>query len=106
MSGHMLSFSNYTLPAILPGELKGYGTGLKDFNYYIPSPNNVRLPAVHHLDLAFHLDNKTKEKSSWVFSVYNIYNRKNVSFYFIQKNKVKGATLIPIMPSVTWNYKF
>ena len=106
MSGHMLSFSNYTLPAILPNELNGYKTWLNDFNYYIPSPNNVRLPAVHHLDLAFHLDNKTKEKSSWMFSVYNLYNRKNISFYFIQNKQIKGVTLLPIMPSVTWNYKF
>lgn len=106
MSGHMLSFSNYTLPAILPDELYGYSSSLENYNYYIPSPNNVRLPAVHHLDLAFHLDNKLKEKSSWVFSVYNIYNRKNISFFFVKDKQVKGATLLPIVPSVTWNYKF
>ncbi|MDA3928588.1 MAG: TonB-dependent receptor [Prolixibacteraceae bacterium] len=106
MSGHMLSFSNYTLPALVPSEFDGYSHGLKDYNYYIPNPNNVRLPAVHHLDISFHLDNKTKEKSSWVFSIYNIYNRKNVSFYFVEDDKVKGATLLPIVPSVTWNYIF
>ncbi|MDA3930209.1 MAG: TonB-dependent receptor [Prolixibacteraceae bacterium] len=107
MSGHMISFSNYTVPAILPSELDGYDHNIADFNYYIPNPNNVRLPAVHHLDLAFHLEHKSKEKSSWIFSVYNIYNRKNISFYYIDwKDQMKGATLLPIIPSVTWNYKF
>lgn len=107
MSGHLLSFSNFTQPSIFPNELDGYSSSLNDYNFFIPNPNNVRLPAVHHLDVAFHLDNKSKEKSSWIFSIYNIYNRKNISFYFIDSNdNLKGATLLPIIPSVTWNYKF
>ncbi len=106
MSGPLISFSNYTIPAILPDEFEGYKHHISDFNYYIPHPNNVRLPAVHHLDLSFHLENKTKEKSSWVFSIYNIYNRKNISFYYVQNDQIKGAALLPIIPSVTWNFKF
>jgi len=106
MSGHLISFSNYTIPAIIPGELHNYSKSVNNYNFFIPHPNNVRLPAVHHLDISFHLDNSAKEKSSWIFSIYNVYNKKNISFYYIENNKIKGAALLPIIPSVTWNYKF
>lgn len=40
---------------------------------YIPMPNNARLPAYHHLDIAYHLNNKQKRGSSWSLGIYNVY---------------------------------
>ena len=82
--------------------------------------NEYRLPSYHRLDLgATYAPNKHPEKklkSEWVFSVYNVYNRKNPYFiYFDQTGspydgtlKVQGkqVSIFPVIPSVTWNFKF
>lgn len=59
---------------------------------------------------------KKRIQSSWNFSVYNVYNRKNPYFLFFNYSgdlsnnslKVSGyqISLFPILPSVTWNFKF
>jgi hypothetical protein len=59
---------------------------------------------------------KKKAQSYWVFSVYNIYSRKNPYFiYFNQsgspytgsvKVEARQVSLFPVLPSVTWNFKF
>ena len=82
--------------------------------------NEYRLPAYHRLDFAAVNSPKKNErrkiKTEWVFSIYNIYSRKNPYFiYFDQTGnpfdgtlKVQGkqVSLFPIIPSVTWNFKF
>ncbi len=82
--------------------------------------NEYRLPAYHRLDLAaIYTPNKNplrKLKSEWVFSVYNVYSRKNPYFiYFDQTGnpyngtlqvQAKQVSLFPVIPSVTWNFKF
>ena len=82
--------------------------------------NEYRLPAYHRLDFAGIYSPKKNEKrkwhSEWVFSVYNVYSRKNPYFiYFDQEGsaydgtlKVKGkqVSLFPIIPAITWNFKF
>lgn len=77
---------------------------------YIKHPNNCRLPAYHHLDLAFHLRTKKQRGDSWSFCIYNIYFRKNPSFYYRHehngKAEIRQISILPFMPSVTWTYKF
>jgi hypothetical protein len=78
--------------------------------------NGYRMPSYHRLDLNLHLDGKEREgkyKSSWDFSVYNLYNRKNAySINFRESESVSGATeavkisLFGIVPAITWNFNF
>lgn len=82
--------------------------------------NQYRLPAYHRLDLSATLTPKQKPNSSfkhyWVFSIYNTYSRMNPYFiYFDQtgspyngtlKVDARQVSLFPILPSVTWNFKF
>lgn len=82
--------------------------------------NEYRLPAYHRLDFsAVYSPNKKpqrKLKSQWVFSVYNLYSRKNPYFiYFDQegnpyngtlKIQAKQVSLFPVIPAVTWDFKF
>ena len=61
---------------------------------------------------------KTKKRfrSNWAFSIYNVYNRANPYFLYVDNDgdflqgnfeiSVKQVTLFPIIPSVTWNYEF
>jgi hypothetical protein len=81
--------------------------------------NQYRLGAYHRLDLSATFTPPTKKKKSnhyWVFSVYNAYSRANPYFvYFSQDGnplagtltvQARQVSLFPILPSVTWNFKF
>jgi hypothetical protein len=82
--------------------------------------NQYRLPAYHRLDVAATLtpsrNANKKIKGEWVFSIYNLYSRQNPYFiYFDQtgdltagtlKVQAKQVSLFPIIPSVTYNFKF
>lgn len=59
---------------------------------------------------------KRNFENNWNFSVYNLYNRMNPYFiYFGNDGQIQNGTLeikayqvslFPILPSVTWNFKF
>ncbi|NII27653.1 TonB-dependent receptor [Pseudoflavitalea sp. X16] len=78
--------------------------------------NDYRMPAYHRMDIAFTYTpkpNSTKRfRSSWNFSLYNIYNRYNPYFIYLdvdedeQTVKGKKVFLFPIIPGITWNFKF
>ncbi len=82
--------------------------------------NQYRLPSYHRLDLSAVLTPKKNEgrklKTEWVFSIYNAYTRQNPYFiYYDQtgspydgslKVQAKQVSLFPIIPAVTWNFKF
>jgi hypothetical protein len=84
------------------------------------SRNSQRLEPYHRLDLSITLtpkpEVKKKFKSEWVFSVYNVYNRKNTFFLYTDYEtdlqsgtataKAYKVSIFPIIPSVTWNFKF
>ena len=84
------------------------------------SINQYRLAPYHRLDLSATFNPEPtkarKIKSSWSFSLYNAYSRKNPYFlYFDQtgsafagtlKVQAKQVSLFPVIPSVTYNFKF
>ncbi|HSK11954.1 MAG TPA: hypothetical protein VK907_02010, partial [Phnomibacter sp.] len=82
--------------------------------------NAYRMPSYHRADVGFTYTRKPeikrKYKSSWTFSAYNLYSRLNPYFiYFDQQGDPLAGTqtidavkvsIFPIIPSVTWNFKF
>lgn len=78
--------------------------------------NENRLPTYHHLDLAATLmptKNKTRNwQSEWVFSVYNVYNRKNAASISFRQNNDTGSneavktSIFGVVPAVSYNFKF
>jgi len=85
--------------------------------------NNVRLPNYHRLDLSITRKGKIKEgkrwTGDWVFSVYNVYNRKNAfSIFFAQEDgripigssvntdAYRLSVIGSFIPSVSYNFKF
>ncbi|NOZ36076.1 MAG: TonB-dependent receptor plug domain-containing protein [Chlorobi bacterium] len=91
-----------------------YGGGTVE---YYGKRNNYRLPNYHRLDLSINFNKKVKYGvRTWNISVYNAYNRKN-AFYvdftggmFTENNSNKRQlmkySLFPIIPSVSYTYKF
>ncbi len=82
--------------------------------------NSYRMEPYHRLDLSVTYtpkpNKKRKFKSYWNFSIYNVYNHQNPYFiYFDQEGnfydgslvtKAYQVSLFPIIPSITWNFKF
>ncbi|MEO0899236.1 MAG: TonB-dependent receptor [Bacteroidota bacterium] len=83
--------------------------------------NGFRMQDYHRLDLGV---NFTKEKKwgerTWTFGVYNAYNRLNPFVYYFQSDfsfdpnsgqvdeskKLRKLTLFPIIPSISYQFKF
>ncbi len=80
---------------------------------YYDGKNASRYPNYHRMDLGVELKNKPKKRyqTSWTFSVYNLYNRKNAnSIYF--KQGVGNTTeawryaMMKRIISASFNFKF
>ncbi|MDR2679299.1 MAG: TonB-dependent receptor [Tannerella sp.] len=82
---------------------------------YIDRRNNYRKPDYHRLDFGINFHKKLKHGTrTWNISVYNVYNRNN-PFLIIPyeensggnpKKVLKQISLFPIIPSVSYTYKF
>ena len=78
--------------------------------------NENRLPAYHHLDIAATLtprkNNNRNYKTEWVFSIYNLYNRRNAASINFRQNIDTGnneavrTSIFGIVPAVSYNFKF
>lgn len=78
--------------------------------------NNFRIPSYHRLDVSYTIEQSHKKtqkwRSSWTFSVYNLYGRKNAfSVFFTQKpfqspEANRLAVLARPIPSLTYNFNF
>lgn len=112
------SFStNFSLQS---GQPVTYPNGYYEFggknipNYTLRNEN--RLPLYHHLDLAATYTPKPDKKkgwqSYWIFSIYNIYNRKNAASMNFRTNDDTGMneaaqlSVFGFVPGVSYNFKF
>lgn len=74
--------------------------------------NEFRMGSYHRMDFSVQVHKKNpKTVRTWEFSVYNLYNRQNPFFYYIEynnsgKGQLKQISLFPIIPSISWNLKF
>lgn len=84
------------------------------------SRGNYRMPPSHVLNagLNWHRQ-KRRGEATWYFSVYNLYNHMNSdmllaslttqrksSSAYIASYKVRSVTIIPILPSIGYSFKF
>ena len=83
--------------------------------------NEYRMAPYHRLDISvdWFIAKRKHFETSLNFSIYNVYNRKNPFFIFYEtqtnvdvsqgtfelETKAYQMSLVPIMPSITWNFK-
>ncbi len=104
-------------PATFPNakwEIQGY---TQSYNT-TEKRNNFRVPAYHRLDISATYDFKRNDTRKWqssiVFSVYNVYNRRNpFSIYFrnskenpVVTEAVRYSVVGSFIPAITYNFKF
>lgn len=105
-----------------PEDASFWGNGMD----YYDERNNYQLPAYHRLDLGINVYRPKKKgrMGIWNISIYNVYSRMNpilvykgevkritgVSDYenpnVIYRNAFKSIGIFPIIPSVSYTYKF
>jgi hypothetical protein len=78
--------------------------------------NENRLPTYHHLDISATLTPRKNDnrnwKGEWVFSIYNLYNRKNAAAINFRQNSDTGnneavkTSIFGMVPAVSYNFKF
>jgi hypothetical protein len=89
------------------------GAAFFDYGYR----NNYRMPPYHRLDLSFIYEptknNSRNLKRQWVFSIFNVYSRKNIYTLFVKQQSdnfdlasIYKMYLFRITPSVSYNLKF
>lgn len=99
------------MPGIYPSSAPMFNQIYQN-TYTYPGRNQSRMPVYHRLDFAVRF---IKEKSNgtreWVISIYNVYNRDNPYFVYMQHDKQKmlhlyQITLFPIIPSFAYIRSF
>lgn len=109
--------ANFSLQS---GQPVTYANGYYEFGgFNVPNyslRNGNRLPLYHHLDLAATYTPKPDKKkgwqSYWVFSLYNIYNRKNAASITFSTNEdtgmneTKKLSIYGLVPGISYNFKF
>jgi len=83
---------------------------------YFGLRNDQRLPDYHRIDISATLTpkkNKTRKmQGEWVFSIYNLYNRRNAASINFRRNQDTGTneavrtSIFGLVPAVTYNFKF
>lgn len=102
------------------------GAGFDSVVPHYQDRNNFRLPPYHRLDLGIvrKLSSKSKRiESDLTLSVINAYDRRNTFFIYLEPQfertgaenafieipdriAANQVSLFPILPSITWNFKF
>ncbi|MBI1307292.1 MAG: TonB-dependent receptor plug domain-containing protein [Bacteroidetes bacterium] len=79
--------------------------------------NGFRMKPYHRADVGIRFEKELKRTyRTFEVSVYNLYNRHNPFFYYTgqvplsdgsgYKNVLKQISIFPVLPSISWTYKF
>ena len=110
-SGNPYTLAEGRFPSVI-------GPTLFEGNYFVyQNRNNQRLGANHRLDLSLIHQREGRLfgrefRSEWVLGIYNIYSHQNPYFVYLKVDPVTDkpqaiqVTLLPIIPSVSYNFKF
>ena len=107
--------ANTLSPVITNAGDFGLGANQGNLYPYYSERNNSRLPDYHRLDFSWNIYNATMKdrrwQGNWVFTVYNLYGRKNAYsvFFRTENGKTNGYKLeifaAPIL-SLSYNFVF
>lgn len=109
-TGNAITLPRSEYMASLPGPNQNNNS-----TYYVEAfgaKNGFRMEPYHRMDMGIQFKKELKRSVRTIeLSVYNLYNRKNPFFYEIGEDskgnrQLKKINLFPILPSISWSYKF
>lgn len=79
--------------------------------------NSFRMPAYHRMDIGLKWTKQKKQyERAWLVNIYNVYNRLNAFYIYrdteydpatqTQRNVFTKITLFPVIPSISYQFKF
>lgn len=96
-----------------------YNYGYQNTYEYYGQRNNYRMPSYHRMDVGFNFHKQKKHGiRTWNLSIYNAYGRQNPFFLYFENSteaeynatgksrKLTQLSLFPIIPSISYSYKF
>lgn len=106
-----LPLSSYQAPVQSSHTLPYYNSSYTVNDY--GEKNSFRMSPYHRFDIAIQFHKKMKKyERTFELGLYNAYNRKNPFYYYTQydpntqQTKLKQISLFPIIPSISWTWKF
>ncbi|MEM1220645.1 MAG: TonB-dependent receptor plug domain-containing protein, partial [Bacteroidota bacterium] len=116
-SGNAFTLGEATYTGFYEGGFEPNNYTATFFTQYFQTRNDQRTPSYHRADIGI---NFTKEKKrytrTWSFGAYNLYNRNNPFFLYLDTVPVQGGTgqrtalkqvsLFPIIPYFNWSFEF
>ncbi len=108
MSGKPVTLATNSYESIDP-----FSYNITNSVYLYNGKNSYRLPVYHRADISLNSVKKVKKGSRTLsFSIYNFYNHQNPYFVFYKKEnntdkiKLYQLSLFPIIPSISYSFKF
>ncbi len=106
-----------TLPTARYNDFSGGIEGSEYGDMYVkhyPARNNFRMRDYHRLDATISFLKKKKwGERRWVIGLYNAYNRRNPFYLGVKRGNVYGElpkviqySLFPVIPAISYNFKF
>ena len=116
-TGISVSGANPLYPSQARGRAVGRGRNRDTTSTFGIKANNYRLSPYNRLDLSIRYKKSRNIgrrvlETEWIFSVYNVYARRNSSFVYrtidpsTRKVIAKEVPFIPVIPSITYSLKF
>jgi TonB-dependent Receptor Plug Domain/CarboxypepD_reg-like domain len=100
---------------LFPNESALFGFDYNQTAFLYNGKNNYRMRSFHKLDIGINFRKEKKwGERTWSFSIYNVYNRQNPLYYYYDTPSNKPSSnlrlyqqsLFPIIPSVSYNFRF
>lgn len=98
--------------------IPGQGNGSNDFSSLFIDRNGFKLNPFNRLDFGIKRTKKrNRYESIWRFDIYNVYSNRNPYFVYAdnyfndpfsdgRKFAARQVSLLPMVPSASWNFKF
>ncbi|MBR9919979.1 MAG: TonB-dependent receptor [Bacteroidetes bacterium] len=116
-SGNAYTLGEAVYTGYFPGGVgeNSYASGF--FTQYFQERNNQRTPAYHRFDIGVSFSKQKRlYKRTWAFGFYNLYNRNNPFFLYLdtvpndsgtgQRTALKQISIFPVIPYINWSFEF
>ncbi|WP_346862415.1 TonB-dependent receptor [uncultured Draconibacterium sp.] len=123
-TGNAVTLGVQKYPSMLPKQSYYFGSSGESAITYYDGRNGYRMPSYHRMDISMNFHKQKKRGvRTWSLGLYNAYSRQNPFYlywghqgtsgynqqgYYFENSKpaLKQVSLFPVLPSVSYTFKF